>query len=104
MYVWKRIVEVMRDRKYCRGGSGKKAQRKVALQTQIGLPSRLTLSKDVVVVVVLLLSVLSDSEEIHRISYYQKRNKSTFVRAAQTRMTTKRGTEGTVHKTHSGAL
>lgn len=47
----------------------------------------------VVVVVVLLLSVLSDREEIHRISHYQKRNKSTFVRAVQTRMTTKPRTE-----------
>lgn len=47
----------------------------------------------VVAVVVLLLSVLSDREEIHRISHYQKRNKSTFVRAGQTRMTTKPRTE-----------
>lgn len=109
MYVYRRsIVELMPGRKGTGSGAGEGAERKVALQTQIGLPFCLTLSRDVArscYCCCCCCFCYCQPWQIARDTGYRiiKRNKSTFVRAVQTRMTTKPRT-GTGHKTQRALI
>lgn len=103
----------MAGRKGTGSGAGEGAGRKVALQTQIWLPFCLTLSRDVArscyccccFCCCCCCFCYCQPWQIARDTGYRiiKRNKSTFVRAVQTRMTTKPMT-GTGHKTQRALI